>query len=107
MDTKPLCETTSGFSSSFEALPEDLPSPPTSTPIGPRAHEPSLLSKTASGEGPAETWEPRFLIPQRGHLFVNVIEHDGSTLMSRSSIFSRSLTQPRGRLTEAVHAPSV
>ncbi|KAG8796378.1 hypothetical protein FRC12_024554 [Ceratobasidium sp. 428] len=38
---------------------------------------------------------PHFLIPEQGRLFVNVIERDGSTFLSRSSVFSRNRLQRR------------
>ncbi|KAG9118296.1 hypothetical protein FRC07_007259, partial [Ceratobasidium sp. 392] len=50
----------------------------------------SVTKVSYDGVAPV-TWEPpSSLIPTRGRLFVNVIERDGSTFSSRSSIFSRN-----------------
>ncbi|KAG8794550.1 hypothetical protein FRC12_023759 [Ceratobasidium sp. 428] len=84
-----------------EASPDQSSRPSTVSSSSDEENEPHVFSsvtKLAYDEVPSVTWEsPGSFIPTRGRLFVNVIERDGSTFSSRSSIFSRNHTPSASR----------
>ncbi|KAG8796389.1 hypothetical protein FRC12_024565 [Ceratobasidium sp. 428] len=111
-DKKLLREIVSTSSSGSEPMSDtsmEGSSPPSSVSSpSDEEHEPHVFSsatKLSYEKVAPVTWEsPESLIPTRGRLFVNVIERDGSTFSSRSSIFSRNRTpsasQPPSELAE-------
>ncbi|KAG9083220.1 hypothetical protein FS749_006211 [Ceratobasidium sp. UAMH 11750] len=100
IDKKLVREIVSSSSSTSESLSGDSPTesscPSTDSVSSDEEREPHIFSsvtKLAYDKVSPVTWEsPSSFIPTRGRLFVNVVQQDGTTFSSRSSIFSRNHT---------------
>ncbi|CAE6478359.1 unnamed protein product [Rhizoctonia solani] len=105
-DKKKLRLIASCASSTTESTSSDVSSdsstcPSTTSAASDEECEPHIFSsitKVTSEDADPIVWErPSTFIPTRGRLFVNVIEQEGRTFPSRSSIFTRNHTPTRSR----------